>query len=368
LNYEDCEKFQPVILGGKNKSYQQKLPHGVRVIPFDVPSVRGNVFYKIGAFFQLLRCAKKLRTVLQAEQANILFTNTPRAQFVAFLGKLFFPFSQKWIFMVHDFSVPVKLFRAMGRKADKIIVNSLPCRNFAHRFLHPSNQDKIRIIENFIDFKRVPQPSPPRCIQKILILGRLDPQKGQIHALEAAKILAESKPHLEFLIVGSPFEKDPRTTHYAEKLHAFSRQEKLKNVRFLKEVDLPFSLMREADIILALPTKPETFGRIVIEALALGKLVLSFDETGPREILHSYGHFLNAKDTVGKSVLGFLKPVAVQQLLVEKENSESLVGAIRFFVDNPAKIEEFTKYARLFVEKNFSAEDVKKKMMYLFLE
>ena len=173
-----------------------------------------------------------------------------------------------------------------------------------------------------------------------------------MYLLQAAKILQDKQSDLQFFIVGSSFPQDPRTTEYEAELKEFAKIHNLKNVYFLPEVENPFEAIAGADMVLALSTEPETFGRIVTEGLAMGKLVLAFDQMGPRDILKNFARFCN---------------LSVQPLLVEKNSAEDLAKKIQFFTENPEMVAEFTKNSRVFVEKNYPLSETKKRLMNILV-
>ena len=59
---------------------------------------------------------------------------------------------------------------------------------------------KMRIVENGIKMADVPSSEIPRKIEKILLISRLDPRKGQMYLLQAAKELQKTNPELKFFI------------------------------------------------------------------------------------------------------------------------------------------------------------------------
>ncbi len=352
LNSLEKKQISPLILGGKSQKYQ-KFMAGVPIEDFTFPSVKGNIFYKFFAIFHLLWTAWKLKKVIHSKKTRTIFSNTPRTHFVMLLAKSIFGIKGRWVCMFHDFTVPKFLVKAIGNTADVLIANSMPTRNFLRNCIANKNYDKIQIVENGIDFTQIPNPICPKEIKNILILGRIDPRKGQFFALEAADILQKTHPNLNFTFVGNPVASDPATLKYQKKCQDFVRFRKLKNVQFVPEVENPFETILKFDLALFLPTERETFGRVVIEALALGKLVLSFDMTGPRETLKNYEHFLRYPKT---------------SVLIEGQNAKALAEKIAFFVDHPSEIKLFTEKARPFVEKNFSLEETRKRLVGILVE
>jgi len=100
---------------------------------------------------------------------------------------------------------------------------------------------------------------------------------------------------------------------------------------------------------------PETFGRIVIEALAMGKLVLSFDETGPREITKEFMRFAERES-------GMTLP----SLIVPK-NPMTIAEMLGEIADNPDKYLPYTQYGRAFVERYYDFKNTKKTMTRLLI-
>ncbi len=358
LSPTELRQLSPLMVGAKAKEYRDLLPQRVDVQDFVFPSVRGGIKEKCKAVFKLLKSAWELRKLAKKHNARQFFSNTPRTHFVMFLAKTFFFLPGKWIVMIHDFTIPRFLLWNIARKGNIIIANSTPCREYLRKRIRKADYRKMRLIENGIDFRKVPDAQPPQEIKKIVLVGRIDPRKGQLFALQAADLLQERNPDLEFFIIGGSFEEDPRTKAYEEEIRQFANDRNLKNVHFVGEVDDPFLAIEDADCALVLPTESETFGRTVIEGLVMGKLVLVFDETGPRDIMRSFEQFVEVKTG---------KPLALS-LLSESQNAMSLAEKIGFFADHPEKIHLFTDYAREFVEKRFSIEETRKQLFTVFLE
>lgn len=343
IGVADLRRIAPLVVGAKSDDYRDKLPEGVERVDFEWPSVRGN---KLASTARLLAAARNLKRLVRDERATQIFANTPRTMFVAFLAKSIFGMRAKMIVMLHDFTVPSSLLRRILRVADVIVVNSIPTRRYACEHLDKSQEGKLRIAENGVDLKQVPEFHPVRKIEKVLILGRIDPRKGQLFAVEAAAQL----PDMHFRIVGSPFPGDGRTMEYDAAIRDFVRRQNLENVEFVPTVSDPFLEMARADLVLALPTEPETFGRIVTEALACGRPVIAFDTTGPGDILRQFEQFAK-----------------IESLRVVPETG-ALVKRIKQLAEERTPLRKIVSMARPFVEKNYPLSATAKRLVAILAE
>lgn len=357
LTEAEVRRLAPAVVGNPVPGYTERLPKGVTVVPFTFPQVRGAFLRKAQTSLQLLKVAKDLKKMIKNTGATYVWANTPRTMFVAWIAKKVLRAKFRLIVIIHDFTVPPFLMKKIAKRADVIVANSIPSRQFVRGFLTEKQYSKIRIIENGVNIENIPEARPAEKIEKVVLLGRIDPQKGQQFALEAADLLAERNPELHFFIVGSPFMLDPRTVEYDKSIRQFVQDRELKNVEFIPEVKDPFSVMKEADLVLALPTLPETFGRVVVEGLAMGALVVAFSLTGPKQILTGFHHFYEKE--IGTHI--------PESLLVEPGNVMSLAEKIAFFADNPAIVTQITAQTRSYVEKQYPLPETKKRMLHVLL-
>jgi len=118
----------------------------------------------------------------------------------------------------------------------------------------------------------------PAGAQVVLLPGRLTRWKGQTVLIEALARLV--RPDVCCLLVGS----DQGRRHYAARLirqaDALGVADRL---RLAGECDdMPGALML-ADVVVHASTEPEAFGRVVIEAQAMGRPVIASDLGGPVE-------------------------------------------------------------------------------------
>ncbi|MDH3324437.1 MAG: glycosyltransferase family 4 protein, partial [Candidatus Peregrinibacteria bacterium] len=313
-----------------------------------------GIFRKTLATLKIFSAARKFKRLAEIENATTFFTNTPRTHFVVFVAKKFLGLKGKWIAVFHDFTTrPDVLLKQICHSADILVANSMPTRKYLRERIAEPDTKKIRLIENGVEFNdNIPTPNPPKKLENLLILGRFDPQKGQLFAVKTAEILKKHLPNLKFKITGSSVASDPRTTDYEEKTKFFVKSHNLNNITFSENVSNPFSEILKHDAVLILSTTPETFGRVVIETLACGKFIIAFDQTGPREILENFEKFV-LKQT-GKQEVPTLRCDI---------NEHSLAEKIKFFVKNFNQTIPFTQNARKFVETNFDFRETKKGLL-----
>lgn len=122
---------------------------------------------------------------------------------------------------------------------------------------------------------------------KIIIgtVGRLDSLKNQVLLIDAAAILInDQKLNIHFLIIGD--ETDSITgkgykRKLIEKSQQYGIEESISFIGFTKNIENYFEIM---DIFI-LPTDKESFGYVLIEAMAMGKPVIASNQGGPKEII-----------------------------------------------------------------------------------
>ena len=353
LNKTDIRLLSPVVVGAKNPNYKALMPDTIPTQDFNFPSVAGGPLRKIISVFTLFFSARKLKKLVTTKNPQWV-TNTPRGHFLLFLAKTFWRLPGPWVAIFHDFTTrPASLLKRIALKADILIAISMPTRAYLRQVLPATHYKKIRIIENGFNLDAIPEHAPPKKIQNIIHLGRIDPRKGQMYTAQVADLLRNQK--LTFTIVGSSVKQDPRTTAYEQEINDFYRQKSLPNLTFKAEVKNPFTEIGKHDLLLVLSTEAETFGRIAAEGLACNKLVIAFNQTGPREILTGYHNWLIQNKFIPKHT--------PNPLLIEANNHQVLAETITYFADNPAAALPYTTHARQFIEQNYNLKETKKRLV-----
>jgi D-inositol-3-phosphate glycosyltransferase len=135
------------------------------------------------------------------------------------------------------------------------------------------------------------------------VLGRLDKLKGQDILIQAVPEVVRQHPDVMFLIAGDETAGEHGYKEYLKELcHKLDIEQYVKYIPFTDDVPL---LMAALDVFV-LPSFSETFGLVVVEAMAMERPVIATNAGGPPEII-----------TNGKT-----------GLLVEPRDVNALAGAI----------------------------------------
>jgi glycosyltransferase involved in cell wall biosynthesis len=183
---------------------------------------------------------------------------------------------------------------------DRVIAISETVKDYILENYPKTDPGKIRLIHRGVDLEqfyaglRPPQDwvsafyTNQRHIGNrpiLLMPGRLSRWKGQLAFIELVANLLERGQPCHGLIVGEP---DVGKEHYAEELRREVTARGLANdVTFLGHREDMAYLYCLASAVFNLSTKPEPFGRTVIEALATGTPVIAWDEGGPSESIRT---------------------------------------------------------------------------------
>ena len=155
------------------------------------------------------------------------------------------------------------------------------------------NQKNISILKKE-KLKKEWQLIPGKFV--ILMPGRLTSWKGQEKFIEALNILIEdyNNSNFEAVILGS----DQGRKVYKKKLNNLVQRyrltQKIKFIEHCKEMPLAYSV---ADAVVSASIEPEAFGRVSVEAQAMGKPIIASDLGGSKEtILRGKSGFLYKHD------------------------------------------------------------------------
>jgi len=228
--------------------------------------------------------------------------------------------------------------------ADRILVNAESIREW---LLEQGYQDsKITLIKNGVDMARYADVSNssrirrelniPESVPIVVMIARLNPQKGVDDFIKAASLLRRSHPDVRFLIAGSKLQYQEgvfsQDREYLQELERLAIDLKVSDrVIFAgHRTDTPEILAEAA--ISVLPSHSEGLSNTLLESMAAGIPTIATRVGGNPELV---------KDHVN----GILIPV---------RSPEHLARAIEEILDNSQLARRFGQQARIMAAEGFS--------------
>jgi phosphatidylinositol alpha-mannosyltransferase len=167
--------------------------------------------------------------------------------------------------------------------------------NSAADFVAGLTDKHIEIIPNGIDLIKY----RPKRIKKdpnekmILFIGRLDRRKGVRYLLRAFQLFAQENPGVKLVIAGDGHER--------ERLGLMAEDLKLHNVEFLGFIseEHKLELLSQADIFCSPALFGESFGIVLLEAMAMNTVVVAGNNSGYCDVMQGVGalSIVNPEDT-----------------------------------------------------------------------
>ncbi|OQB28226.1 MAG: GDP-mannose-dependent alpha-(1-2)-phosphatidylinositol mannosyltransferase [Chloroflexi bacterium ADurb.Bin180] len=180
--------------------------------------------------------------------------------------------------------------------------------------------DDYAIIPNGIDVQEFTNPGV-LPIEKyvdgrpnILFMGRMEKRKGFRYLMRAFPYIVEAVPDARLIVAGA-FEKEDK-----EPFVRYARMHGLSSVKFVgrvSEEELP-RYYKTCDVFCAPSTGFESFGIVLLEAMAAGKPIVASNIRGYRSVMED----------------------GQEGLLVEPENEHAIADAIIRLLQNPTLCQE----------------------------
>lgn len=229
----------------------------------------------------MLRSVMALSALARKSGAGLLHANGSRAMFYAGLAGRLGRRPVIWHVRVADRD---SLFdRLLASLASAVIVNS---KAVGRRF-PAAPEGRVRCIYNGVDLDRFSPRQPPEGLRASLGLpngppvvasvGRFVAYKGYGHLLEAARLVQDIRPGVHWVLVGDgelrvDLENRCRDLGLQAQVHFPGWREDVPDILALGD-------------LFVLPSLAEHFGRVIIEAMAMGKAIVATNAGGVPEIV-----------------------------------------------------------------------------------
>lgn len=230
------------------------------------------------------RYISQVRAVLEHERFDVLHFHEP---FVPFLSLVILRESRSVnvaTFHAYGGWSPAYEFgsRALASYAEKLhgrIAVSAAARHFIDRYF-PGD---YKVIPNGVDAERFRKAVPVARWQdgtrNVLFVGRFEPRKGVLDLLKSYRLLRRDGIDCRLLLVGGgPQEREARR---------YVATRRLGGVEFLGRVsdDEKAQLYRTADVYVSPATGRESFGIVLLEAMAAGAPIVASDIHGYKGVV-----------------------------------------------------------------------------------
>lgn len=172
------------------------------------------------------------------------------------------------------YSAEARLLRPLSR----LVTAGIAVSEAAAKCITPRAPIPIVIVPNAIDPHRFAGPRANRARRELLFVNRLDRRKGFRIAVRAFELLARQYPDLRLVVVGDGPERGA-----IESLEPSVRGR--VTMAGHREHDEVSAFYASADLFLAPATGNESFGIVLLEAMASGLPVVASDIEGYRDVV-----------------------------------------------------------------------------------
>jgi phosphatidyl-myo-inositol alpha-mannosyltransferase len=229
--------------------------------------------------------------------------------------------------------------RVLGSYADRLhgrIAVSAAARHFIDRFF-PGD---YKVIPNGVDVDRYRKAVPLARWQdgtrNLLFVGRHEPRKGLIELLKAFRILRKTGCDCRLLVVGSgPQEREARR---------YVMTRRLGGVEFLGRVsdDEKAQLFKTADVYVSPATGRESFGIVLLEAMAAGTAIVCSDIHGYKGVVRRGTDGLLVPPRKPKALAAAIGSLLADDELRARMGRSGMLRAEEFSWDRvTAKVEDY---------------------------
>lgn len=190
----------------------------------------------------------------------------------------------------------------------------------AAKFVREWSGQPVRLVPNYIDLATYRDPAPvKRDPNMILYVGRLEKRKGVKYLLQAFAELAERDKKVKLVIAGDGSERD--------RLEDWVENQEVPRVKFLGAVteEKKVRLLRQASLFCSPAIYGESFGVVLLEAMAAGVPTVAGDNIGYQCVMKDRGllSLVNPEDTsdFARRLEIFLRDQGVRDIWLEWANT-----------------------------------------------
>ncbi len=309
----------------------------------------------------ILSCIKSLRDIILTEKIDIVHARSRVPAWIAFFACRKTP--AEFLTTCHGYYSKHFFSAVMGYSKLIIVPSQVIGRHMVDDFKVPAQN--IRCIPRSVDLQRfntLREEKSKNAQPVISIVGRITPLKGHIYFLRAMAQVLRKMPQAKVWVIG---DAPPGKETYREELQVLVRRLGLSDcVEFLgTRQDVP-QLLAKTDLLVMSSIVPEAFGRVILEAQAVGVPVVATSVGGVVEIIdhEKTGLLVLPKDSeaIAQACLRILTDKKfARQLVVQARQKLESKFTLRHMADSTIEVyQELLKSLRILVIKISSVGDV----------
>lgn len=306
---------------------------GGRMVPALEASGTEHFELDVGAKSVLtLRHIAPLARLLKKESVDIVHARSRLPAWIAYASAKLLDTARRphFVTTVHGF-YSVSRYSAIMTRGERVIAVSKSIERYVREHYPKVGAQAVEVIHRGIDPTAFPYGYKPdddwlvhwrrnlpqlENQQVLLLPGRVTRLKGHLTLVRLMKALKSTGLPVHAIIVGG---EDERRLGYANEVrNAIAAASLNDSISWLGVREDIREIYAASNLVLSLSTKPESFGRTVLEALSLGVPVAGYDHGGVGEILATIfpeGRVaLGDEDALVERVMSLLKnPISVAE-------------------------------------------------------
>lgn len=319
--------------------YDLLVENGLIVHPLPLNRGSTNIIAEIKTFFSILKIFNNLRpdivhlvTIKPVLYGGIAVRLSGIKAVVAAVPGLGFVFLAKGIkASIRRFLVALLYRLALSARNIKVIFQNPDDKKRILSITRLDEDKTIMIRGSGADLSKYDYRPLPDKIPVVVMAARLLRDKGVCEFVEAATMLKDKGINARFCLVGEPDKENPSSVTESD-LSLWKEEGKVEIWGYRTDIAQIFS----ESYMVVLPSYSEGLPKVLIEAAACGRAVVTTDVSGCR-------------DAIEKDVTGFLVPA---------RSSTELAEAINKLLQNRGLCEKMGKAGRKLAEKSFDIKSV----------
>lgn len=327
---------------------------GARYLPVEFDRVTAE-------FLGAIRLVGSIKRICLLNEIDVLFAytmkpvicgclgasaaNVPRiVAVITGLGSAFHP-RNRW--QKVKLQLLTRLYRIALSRADLVIAQNEEICRYLKRLQIDTGTQIATVKSSGVDVQRYYEQPVHSGPPLFLFLGRLLRDKGLLEFVAAAKEVKRLDLEARFMVVGST-DKNP-TSVTAGEISAWAAAGTIEHIPWVEDVR-PYLGECAA---LVLPSYHEGFSRSILEAMSVGRPVITTDVAGCRDALVDIGICLGVDGQCRLAANGIMVPA---------RSSYALAEAMYYLILHPAERASMGSYAARHVRERFSVEAVNRQI------